>query len=124
MGRSSNHHCIRSTTSTNPNRVRVSCNGLDLTKRIRNTVARNKHIPMNINTHLTHFRAYRHIRVHPHVYVYKCRHTCILYAYIRKIYTYRYTHSHNTLTHANATHPPTLYLGTPMHAYTTFIHIV
>ena len=66
MGRSSNHDCIRSTTSKNPNRVRVSCNGPDLTKWIRNTATRNP----------THELTRTYTRIHTHIYAYI--HTYIL----------------------------------------------
>jgi len=39
----------RDHNGTNPNRVLVSCNGSDVTEQIRNAVARNQHIQININ---------------------------------------------------------------------------
>jgi len=79
MDRSSNRLCIGSTTSTNSNRVRVSCNGS----------GSHRTGPKHCSTQPTHTykhkymlntltRAYRYIHVYPHAYTYMSIHIHIL----------------------------------------------
>ena len=98
MDRSSNHHCIGSTTITIPDRVRVSCNGSGSyrtnPKRCGTWPTHTYKHKYTINTHTctrTHTctPTYTYIYKHTHTYIHTiCIHTHT-YIHIIFIYTYK-----------------------------------